>query len=76
MDSETLRRGVSRGDPERNKSSCGAHIHRGVGGIGWGGWIRTNEMAVPKTAALPLGDTPTYDLMVATTRIELVTPAL
>ena len=24
----------------------------------WGGWIRTNEMAVPKTAALPLGDTP------------------
>ncbi len=26
--------------------------------IGWGGRTRTSEMAVPKTAALPLGDTP------------------
>ena len=25
----------------------------------WGGRIRTSAMAVPKTAALPLGDTPT-----------------
>lgn len=24
----------------------------------WGGRTRTSEMAVPKTAALPLGDTP------------------
>ena len=26
---------------------------------GWGGWIRTNEMAESESAALPLGDTPT-----------------
>ena len=26
--------------------------------IFWGGRTRTSEMAVPKTAALPLGDTP------------------
>ena len=26
--------------------------------LGWGGWIRTNEMADPKSAALPLGYTP------------------
>jgi hypothetical protein len=25
---------------------------------GWGGWIRTNEMADPKSAALPLGYAP------------------
>ena len=25
---------------------------------GWGGWIRTNEMAESESAALPLGDTP------------------
>ena len=26
--------------------------------IGWGGWIRTNEMAESESAALPLGYTP------------------
>ena len=26
--------------------------------FGWGGWIRTNEMADPKSAALPLGYAP------------------
>ena len=26
--------------------------------FGWGGWIRTNEMAESESAALPLGDTP------------------
>ncbi len=28
--------------------------------FGWGGWIRTNEMPVPKTGALPLGDAPIF----------------
>jgi hypothetical protein len=27
---------------------------------GWGGWIRTNEMPIPKTGALPLGYAPIF----------------
>ena len=29
--------------------------------IGWGGRIRTSEMAGPKPAALPLGDVPIFN---------------
>ena len=40
----------------RNKRK-NAHKGRFVR-FGWGGWIRTNEMAESESAALPLGDTP------------------
>ena len=35
---------------------------------GWGGWIRTNEMAESESAALPLGDAPTMEVIIAELR--------
>jgi hypothetical protein len=41
-----------------NKKALYAGLAKRAFLLGWGGWIRTNEMADPKSAALPLGYTP------------------
>ena len=38
--------------------------------LGWGGWIRTNEMAESESAALPLGDAPTMSVILTSFVLE------
>ena len=42
---------------------------RFLGNFGWGGRIRTSEMAGPKPAALPLGDAPIFNYILFLTKL-------